>query len=285
MKNNHQKVYEHETSQNVAGCQKPVNTDRESNRLAGACVNDKAIKPPYTSYKSFETLIGELRSHEVLPAVIDRSLGLLRKRSGSEQAALIAALKWFKLIGNEGERTKSLDEYLAADEAKAKGMLKAMIEQSYSAVTDGTFNLKSATTQQMTDKFREYEISGSTLSKCISFFLAATRDAGIQVSPHVKAPTVSPAARRKAKVTITPPAAPQLETANSTLKHHAKPDDDSMISIPIPIAGKDGAIILPRGMTDRQWNSVVKMIEFIINNYRETMADEAGAADAAEEPS
>ncbi len=249
-------------------------------------MNDKAIKPPYTSYKSFETLIGELRSHEVLPDVIDRSLGLLRKRSGSEQAALIAALKWFKLIDNDGARTEQLDKYLVADEAAAKAMLKTMIEQSYSAVTDGAFNLKSATTQQMTDKFREYDISGSTLSKCISFFLAATRDAGIQVSPHVKAPTVSPTAKRKAKPSITSPAVPaQQEPVYSTPKHHQKPHDDSMISIPIPIAGKDGAIILPKGMTDRQWTSVVKMIEFIINNYRETMAEEAGAADAAEEPS
>jgi hypothetical protein len=138
----------------------------------------------------------------------------------------------------------------------------------------------------MTVKFREYEISGSTLSKCISFFLAATRDAGIQVSPHVKAPTVSPAAKRKAKPSITPPAAPiQQEPIHNTPKHHQKPHDDSMISIPIPIAGKDGAIILPKGMTDRQWTSVVKMIEFIINNYRETMAEEAEVADAAEEPS
>lgn len=249
-------------------------------------MNDKAIKPPYTSYKSFETLVGELRSHEVLPDVIDRSLGLLRKRSGSEQAALIATMKWFKLIDNDGARTKLLDEYLAADEAGAKAMLKTMIEQSYSAVTDGTFNLKSATTQQMTDKFREYEISGSTLNKCISFFLAATRDAGIQVSPHVKAPTVTPTAKRKAKPNITSPVAPtQPDPVHSTPKHHPKPQDDSMISIPIPIAGRDGAIILPKGMTDRQWNSVVKMIEFIINNYRETMAEEAGAADAAEESS
>jgi hypothetical protein len=251
-------------------------------------VNDKAIKPPYTSYKSFETLIWELRSHEVLPDVIDRSLGLLRKRSGSEQAALIATLKWFKLIDNDGARTKLLDEYLAADEAQSKSMLKAMIEGSYSALTNGTFNLKSATTQQMTDKFREYEISGSTLGKCISFFLAASRDAGIQVSPHVKAPTVSPTTKRRAKPSLATPVIPAApEQTQHDRKHTAKTHDDSMISIPIPIAGKDGAIILPKGMTDRQWTSVVKMIEFIINNYRETMADEeVEAADAVkDEPS
>lgn len=249
-------------------------------------MNDKAMKPPYTSYKSYTTLIEELRSHDVLPDVIDRSLGLLRKRSGSEQAALIAALKWFKLIDNDGRRTKLFDDYLAASEAESKVLLKAMIEGSgYSALTDGTFNLKSATTQQVTDKFREYDISGSTLSKCISFFLAASRDAGIQVSPHVKAPTVSPTTKRKAKPSITPPAAPTPPEHAHTPPKHQKPHDESMISIPIPIAGKDGAIILPKGMTDRQWNSVVKMIEFIINNYRETMAEEAEAADAAEEPS
>lgn len=241
-------------------------------------MNDKAIKPPYTSYKSFETLIGELRTHEVLPDVIDRSLGLLRKRSGSEQAALIAALKWFKLIDASGARTKLLDEYVAADEGASKVLLKAMVEDSYVAITDGSFNLKTATTQQMTDKFREYEISGSTLSKCISFFLAAAREAGIQVSPHVKAPVVSTSNKRKAKQTpATPP--PQVTTDTHHAPRQPKGHDDSMISIPIPIAGKDGAILLPKGMTDRQWATVVKMIEFIINNYRETMSNENADAE------
>lgn len=117
-------------------------------------MKDKTIKPPYTSYKSFETLIGELRSHEVLPDVIDRSLALLRKRSGSEQAALIATLKWFKLIDTNGGRTPLLDQYIAAGENEAKVLMKKMVEDSYSAITDGTFNLKTATTQQMTDRFR-----------------------------------------------------------------------------------------------------------------------------------
>ena len=247
-------------------------------------MNEKTIKPPYTSYKSFETLITELRSHEVLPDVIDRSLALLRKRSGSEQAALIAALKWFKLIDpSTGARTALLDEYLGADEDRSKVILKKMIEDSFAAITDGSFNLKTATTQQMTDKFRSYEISGSTLAKCILFFLAASKEAGIQVSPHVKAPPVVAAGpKRKSKnsgIVLPPTPTPDQPPP----ARHSKPQDDTMISIPIPIAGKDGAILLPKNMTDRQWTSVVKMIEFIINNYRETMAEEEATAKPEEE--
>lgn len=244
-------------------------------------MKDKTIKPPYTSYKSFETLIGELRSHEVLPDVIDRSLALLRKRSGSEQAALIATLKWFKLIDTNGGRTPLLDQYIAAGENEAKVLMKKMVEDSYSAITDGTFNLKTATTQQMTDRFRAYEISGSTLSKCIGFFLAASKDAGIQVSPHVKAPPVPTTGTAKRKPKAIAAAQVALATPDThPAGKHPRAHDDSMLSIPIPISGKDGAILLPKNMTDKQWTSVVKMIEFIINNYRETMVD--AATEAAE---
>ncbi|WP_146910184.1 DUF5343 domain-containing protein [Arenimonas daejeonensis] len=149
-------------------------------------MNEKIAKPPYITYKTWQWLIGELRTHDVLPGAIDR--GYLKKRSGSEQSGLIAALKWFGMIDDSGAPTQLLRDYIVADEIKAAAMFKKMVEQSYSAVTDGSFALGSATTNMLADKFREFEISGSTLTKSISFFLSAAKDAGIKVSPHAKAP-------------------------------------------------------------------------------------------------
>ena len=37
-------------------------------------MNEKMAKPPYCSYRSFENLVKEFKEHEVLPAVIDRSV-------------------------------------------------------------------------------------------------------------------------------------------------------------------------------------------------------------------
>jgi len=239
-------------------------------------VNDKAIKPPYTSYRSFMNLMNELKVHEVTPAAIDRSY--LNKRSGSEKSALIAALKWFELIDDTGTPTDRLQQYIAASEEHSKSLFKEMIEASYGAITDGTFNLRSATTSQLADQFRQYEINGSTLGKSITFFLAAAKEAGIAVSPHAKAPLVtnSSSAKRKPKAVLTAPApqpAPSLHAGQDSTK--PKPPRDGMVAIPIPIFGdQDGVIYLPGQMTQKQWENVIKMTEFILKNYRDTMAEE-----------
>jgi hypothetical protein len=243
------------------------------------CVmSEKSIKPPYSTYRSFTGLIDELRSHDVMPGVIDRSF--LSKRSGSEQSALIATLKWFGLTDENGAPTDLLRDFVVADEEKSKSLFSEMVRTSYSAVTDGTFSLKSATTNMLAEKFREYEISGSTLSKSISFFLSATKDAGITVSPHAKAPAAPASAggKRRTKSSASKVPVPPLPPANPHDATRPKPPRDDMVKIPIPIFGdQDGVIYLPGQMTEKQWDRVIKMTEFILKNYRDTMGDEATA--------
>lgn len=249
-------------------------------------VNDKSLKPPYTSYRSFQTLIKELRDyvrdHQVVPSVIDRSL--LSKRSGSEQSALIATLKWFGLTDDHGKPTPLMHDFIEAEETETRAIFKAMVEKSYSLITDGTFDLRRATTNQMSDRFRQYDISGSTLSKSISFFLAAAKEAGIWVSPLVKAPadrTVSGAKKKPKPVTPTlMPTNPLVTTEHHVAPRFPRPPNDSMVAIPIPIyGGTDGVIYLPGNMTGKQWANVIKMTEFILQNYRDTMADQAANAE------
>lgn len=243
-------------------------------------MNDKTLKPPYSTYKSFRGLIDdELRSHPIMPSVIDRSF--LSKRSGSEQSALIATLKWFDLIDDEGTPTTLLRNYVAAGEDAGKELFTKMVKDSYSAVTDGTFALESATTNMLADKFRDYGISGSTLTKSISFFLSAAKDAGINVSPHVRAPSAPSSnggMKRRSKMTSGSPNAQQPPEVGVRDLGKPKPPREGMVAIPIPIfGGKDGVIYLPGQMSGKQWESVIKMTEFILKNYRDTMAEESAA--------
>jgi len=247
-------------------------------------VNEKAMKPPYATYKAYDTLLTELRSHDVLPGAIDR--GYLSKRSGSEQSALIATMKWFKLIDDAGKPTKLLREYVAAGDEEAAAIFKSMLVDAYGSITDGSFALDSATTNMLADKFREYGIGGFTLTKAVSFFLSAAKDAGIKVSPHAKAPPSPPSNGGKRKAKVVPPLAPapsagQQDQSEASAK--AKPPRDGMLAIPIPIfGGQDGVIYLPGKMSGKQWANVIKMTEFILQNYRDTMAEEA-ATDEEEE--
>ncbi|KAF1685869.1 hypothetical protein B1992_10370 [Pseudoxanthomonas broegbernensis] len=238
-------------------------------------MNDKTVKPPYTSYRSFLNLMSELKEHDVMPSAIDRSY--LSKRSGSEKSALIATLKWFELVNDDGTPTERLENFIAADEQESKTLLKEMVESSYGAITDGTFNLRSATTSQLADQFRQYEISGSTLSKSITFFLAAAKEAGIAVSPHAKVPPVTGSGngKRKTKAAVTPPVAPHAPVHSPHESSKPKAPRADMVAIPIPIfGGQDGVIYLPGQMTEKQWENVIKMTEFILKNYRDTMAEE-----------
>lgn len=237
-------------------------------------MNDKLAKPPYTSFRSFENLISEFKEHGHLPGVIDRTV--LAKKSGSEQSALLSTLKWFGMIDEKNAPTQVLRDYIDAGETEdKKAVLKTMIEQSYDFMTDGSINLHNATTQQMTERFRQYDLSGSTLTKSIAFFLAAAKEAGIQVSPFVKAPGVSNGGvKRKAQKSPSVPVPDVAPVAPSHAGHAAhRPPRSGMITIPIPIFGmQDGAIHLPDSMDERQWASVIKMTQFILQNYRDTMA-------------
>lgn len=234
-------------------------------------MNDKIVRPPYTSYRSFESLLNELKDHEVMPALIDRST--LQKRSGSEQSALLATFKWFNLIDEKHAPTTLLESYIAADQEQSKSLLKEMIEGSYSFVSDGTFNLRNATSNQMADKFRQYDISGSTLTKSVAFFLSAAKSAGIFVSPHVKAPAAPGGPAKKKAPKALPSTTEQATTPSASNQFSNAPAKPGMIHIPIPIMGMhDGSINLPDNMDARQWASVIKMTEFILQNYRDTMA-------------
>jgi hypothetical protein len=248
-------------------------------------MNDKTIKPPYATYRAYVGLIDELRSHEVLPGAIDR--GYLSKRSGSEQSALIATMKWFKLIDEAGKPTQLLRDYIAADEKTAPATFREMVVTSYGSITDGSFALDNATTNMLAEKFREYGIGGSTLTKSIGFFLSAAKDAGIKVSPHAKAPPAPSNGGTKRKTKTPTPLPPTPQPAAPDLSGQGgrpKPPREAMVAIPIPIfGGQDGVIYLPGQMTEKQWENVIKMTEFILKNYRDTMADEAPVSNDEED--
>lgn len=243
-------------------------------------MKEKVTKPPYTSYRSFVSLIDELRGHDVLPGVIDRSY--LSKRSGSEQSALISTMKWFGLISESGAPTDLLREYLKLSPEDSPQLFNKMVMDSYPDITDGIFSLDSATTAMLADQFRQsYDLGGNTLGKSISFFLAAAKEAGIKVSPHAKAPVIASngSAKRKQKTIPLAPVAPPVPPDHPASGNRGpRPPRDNMIAIPIPIfGGSDGVIYLPANMTPKQWTNVIKMTEFILQNYQDTMAEVAAS--------
>ena len=160
----------------------------------------KQVLPPYIPYKTFTNFINGLRETGI-PHQIDKSV--LRTMSGALQSATIASLKFLGLIDERAIPTKKLSQLIETTGDDYNAALKNVLSESYAFLLKNGLNIEQATGTQVEDKFREKGVSGSTITKCVAFFLAAAKDAQIKVSSHIRPPAIKrvPKARKADKPT------------------------------------------------------------------------------------
>ena len=139
--------------------------------------------PPYIPYRTFDNFLAELKARGV-PSHVDRSV--LSHKSGTIQSQLILALKYLGLVSDAGRSTEQLRNLAASEGLDRRRVLREVVESSYGFVFQGGFKLQSATTQHAEELFQATGASGETVRRCIAFFLAIARAAGIPVSPYIK---------------------------------------------------------------------------------------------------
>lgn len=226
----------------------------------------KTEAPPYISYATFSNFIKGLKETG-LPHQVDKTV--LAKMSGSGQAALLQALRWFRMIDHAGVPTQKLEDIVGADEDSYSKTLAGMLKERYPFITDGTVNLTKATGTQIEQKFRELGISGSTIAKSMAFFISACKDAGIALGPYVrtsKIVNVGPKRQsRKAAESAAEGAINQRE--EEVDEQHS--ERDGFLRIQIPLHGMDdGVVYLPDKLTPDQWAYALKITKFLLDNYR-----------------
>jgi len=118
-----------------------------------------------------------------LPSRIDRSV--VRSLSGAVQGQLISSLRYFNLIGLDGQLNQSLHALVSAEGSERQQLLKSMITDSYRFVFKGSIDLERATMGELTELFAGEQIKGETMRKAIGFFLAICRAAGIRLSTQL----------------------------------------------------------------------------------------------------
>jgi hypothetical protein len=141
--------------------------------------------PAYVPHKTLSNFINSLKENGT-PSQIDRSV--LKSMSGSDQSAILGSLKYLGLISEQGVPTTDFQQLIDSDEEHRRPLMRNVLTKAYAFLFSGSIDLKRATTKQVEDAFRDQGISGSTVVKCMAFFLAAAKEAGIGVSPHVKTP-------------------------------------------------------------------------------------------------
>lgn len=138
---------------------------------------------PYVPWRTFTNFLDRLENEDHLPARIDRSY--LRGMSGADQSQLVVTLRALRLIGQNNELLPRL-ELLAKKPDERPQELAEILSAFYKhQVTLGN----RATQRQLEDSFEEdFGARGSTKQRAIRFFLNGAEYAGLQLSPHFKAP-------------------------------------------------------------------------------------------------
>ena len=139
-----------------------------------------AIAPPYVSFNTFRTLLTWLAS-EGVPLRFDRSFWQA-KFSGSTGTQLMAALRFLGLL--EGDRPMpELERLVNAPRQEKRVILAELLMDCYSVVPFD--ELPRATPSMVRGWFGGYPVDGHTMRKALSFFVNASKEAGIPISNAV----------------------------------------------------------------------------------------------------
>ncbi len=145
------------------------------------------LLPPYVTYRTFSGYLDFLKENGV-PARIDPST--LPGLSSTVQRQLTHALRYLELIDDDGTPLESLSELVQSDGSQRQAFLSETLERAYGFLLGSgrrSFDLAKATPDQLAERFPAGGHSGDTVRKSQGFFLSAANDAGITVSPFIKA--------------------------------------------------------------------------------------------------
>lgn len=140
-------------------------------------------KPPYLSYRTFRNFLESLGASGI-PGRIDRSF-MPSSMSGANQVLVIAALKFLKLIDENGIPQDNLHKLIEEDGSINQAAYYAALNSAYSFLLND-LDIERATTRQVEEKFKDLGLSSDTIRKAVNFFMLAAKDADMKISPHIK---------------------------------------------------------------------------------------------------
>jgi hypothetical protein len=106
--------------------------------------------------------------------------------SGSSQAQLLASLKTLRLISEDGMVTDLLGDLVHADSQEGRDLWKEILQRTYPYFFED-FDLSTAPPSQFEQRLKEHGgVSGTTVRKCVLFFISAASEAGIPLSNFIR---------------------------------------------------------------------------------------------------
>lgn len=142
----------------------------------------KKWAPPYIAYKTFLNFIDRLKAAGI-PTKIDRSV--VPSYSGAIQGHLFSTLKYLHLMSQHGTPSDKLTTLVSTEGIKRQETLKNILVTSYKFLFEDGVDLQRITSDELRKLFDKEGVSGGTLPKAIKFFVEASKDAGIELSPYI----------------------------------------------------------------------------------------------------
>jgi hypothetical protein len=136
--------------------------------------------PPVLAWRTMQNFFRSLK--QGVPSRIDRSV--MRSQSGAGQTQIIHALKYLGLIDEAGIPSPKLAHLVNSEGAEHQKALREVLTAAYPFLRDSGFNLKNATYNQLAEKFQKVA-TGDTVRKCMTFFIPAAKEAGIEMSSYI----------------------------------------------------------------------------------------------------
>jgi Family of unknown function (DUF5343) len=155
--------------------------------------NDESDKKPTVAYVPFKTFMSAIDALKPrVPVNINRTVW--PSQSGVTVSQILGAFKFLGLISQTGEPASELHT-LVENEGSRKTIIRKLLLHRYSPLI--TNDLAKMDSRTLENAMRQYQVTGATLQKAITFFLQAARFAEIPLSPYLAKKTRGPSNRKK----------------------------------------------------------------------------------------
>jgi hypothetical protein len=217
--------------------------------------------PAYATYKTFVSFINDLRDGQIPPQI---SYSVVRG-SNSAKATMISSLKSLGLIDDESAPTEELRS-LVRDTENYKSNLKALLKRSHPYLFDEGLELSNTTSELVADRFKSAGARGSTVSKAMSFFLAAAKDADIEIAPIVKPPQPPRTGQAKKSKKTSRPAQSSEHDEQKTVSNEGRVGTEKITFV--SLRGRPNVeIYIPENLESDEALKVIRATLFNLRQY------------------
>jgi len=137
--------------------------------------------PPYIGWATWNRLVQAMKTF--IPPRLDRSYFNSLGFSGTQYSQAIRAFLFLRLTDENRKPTEKLRRLVMGNDNERKDILKSAVEEAYQSFFANP-GPRDATLGDLESYLRSQGAKG-TIDKCVTFFLAAAKEAGIPLSPQL----------------------------------------------------------------------------------------------------